>query len=177
MRIYAPLLLASILGISAPAGALEIQCDGNEANLETYLEMTDILFNQRQTNRADEYYAPQFTSHNTDGGGLGSATRTPGHMARIWERQDALFPDRKVTNELIVCKGDVVVARVNVQGTMNEPAYGQEPTGNRFHYTAIDIYRFKDGKVVERWGNNDRVAFARQLGITLDLSPTPLDPQ
>ncbi len=177
MRFHAPIILAAAIAITAPAQATEIQCEGNEANLQTYLEMTDILFNQRQADRAVDYYAAEFTSHNTDAGGLGAAVRTPDHMAGIWTRQQALFPDRKVTNELIICKGDVVVARTNVQGTMNAPAYGQEPTGNRFHYTAIDIYRFEDGKVVERWGNNDRVAFARQLGITLDLSPTPLDPQ
>lgn len=177
MRFCAQLILAVTLGFAASVHAAEFQCDGNEANLKTYLEMTDVLFNQRQVDRAAEYYAAEFTSHNTDAGGLGAAVRTPDHMARIWTRQQSLFPDRKVTNELIICQGDLVVARVNVQGTMNAPAYGQEPTGNRFHYTAIDIYRFKDGKVIERWGNNDRVAFARQLGITLDLSPTPLDLQ
>lgn len=177
MRFYAPFLLAASIAFAGSAQALEIQCDGNEANLQTYLEMTDLLFNQRLADRAPEYYAAEFISHNTDAGGLGTATRTPDHMSRIWTRLETLFPDREVSNELIVCQGDLVIARTGVQGTMNKRAYGQEPTGNRFHYSAIDIYRFNDGKVVERWGNNDRVAFARQLGITLDLSPTPLDPQ
>lgn len=177
MRFCAPLLLAASICLTAPVQAIEIQCEDTDANLQTYLEMTDILFNQRQAERAPEYYAAEFISHNTDAGGLGTVTRTPDHMTGIWTRQQALFPDRKVTNELIVCKGDLVIARTGVQGTMNKPAYGQEPTGNRFHYSAIDIYRFKDGKVVERWGNNDRVAFAKQLGITLDLTPTPLESQ
>jgi hypothetical protein len=30
---------------------------------------------------------------------------------------------------------------------------------------ATDIYRFKDNKVVERWGNNDGVTLLRQPGL------------
>jgi len=52
---------------------------------------------------------------------------------------------------------------------------GNPPNGRRFMTSAIDIYRFEDGKVVERWGNNDSIAMIRQLGLKVDLSMTPLD--
>ena len=38
-------------------------------------------------------------------------------------------------------------------------------TGRAYKTSAIDIYRFKDNKVVERWGNNDGVTLLRQLGL------------
>ena len=33
--------------------------------------------------------------------------------------------------------------------------------------SGIDIYRFENGKVVERWGNADLVSMYRQIGYTL----------
>ncbi|MBT6962023.1 MAG: hypothetical protein HOA00_12835, partial [Rhodospirillaceae bacterium] len=48
------------------------------------------------------------------------------------------------------------------------------PNGRRYETSATDTYRFKDGKVIERWGNNDSIAMIRQLGLKVDLSMTPL---
>jgi len=38
----------------------------------------------------------------------------------------------------------------------------------------MDMFRFKDGKVVERWGESDTAILIRQLGLELDLSLQPL---
>ncbi|MEQ8510062.1 MAG: ester cyclase [Rhodospirillaceae bacterium] len=175
MRVLTATALTLALSVTAPAAALEIICDGHEDNLNTYLEMTDILFNQRQGERASEYYADEFISHNSDAGGLGTAVRTPDHMTRIWEHSKKNSPDRQLINELIVCAGDVVVARVTMKGTrVTGEMEGNPPNGRRYETTATDTYRFKDGKVVERWGNNDSIAMIRQLGLKVDLSMTPL---
>ncbi|NKB44266.1 MAG: hypothetical protein GKS03_08315 [Alphaproteobacteria bacterium] len=48
------------------------------------------------------------------------------------------------------------------------------PNGRRYETSATDTYRFKNGKVIERWGNNDSIAMIRQLGLKVDLSMTPL---
>jgi len=102
------LISASMLGLIAasPVKATEIVCLGDQSNLNTYLEMTDILFNERQGDRASEYYADEFISHNVDAGGLGTAVRTPDHMTRIWEHSESVSPDRVLTNNLIICAGD-----------------------------------------------------------------------
>jgi predicted ester cyclase len=162
--------------LSVHAQATEIVCPGDQSNLNTYLEMTQILFNERQGARASEYYADEFVSHNVDAGGLGTAVRTPDHMSRIWEHSERVSPDRQLINNLIICQGDLVVARVTLKGTRIEGEMeGNPPNGRRFETSAIDIYRFKDGKVIERWGNNDGIAMIRQLGLKTDLSMTPLD--
>ncbi len=177
MRVLAT-ALTLVLGATAPATALETICEGHEDNLNTYLEMTEILFNERKGERASEYYADEFISHNSDAGGLGTAVRTPDHMARIWEHSKKNSPDRQLINELIVCAGDVVVARVTMKGTrVTGEMEGNPPNGRRYETTATDTYRFKDGKVVERWGNNDSIAMIRQLGLKVDLSMTPLPEQ
>ncbi|MBT4740480.1 MAG: hypothetical protein HOO09_08865, partial [Rhodospirillaceae bacterium] len=56
MRALKVSAIAVALLSSGPALATETVCDGHEDNLNTYLEMTRILFNERQSERAGEYY-------------------------------------------------------------------------------------------------------------------------
>ncbi len=174
MRAFAA-VLTSAMCFAWPVLATEIVCDGHEDNLNTYLDMTRILFNERDHERAGKFYSDEFVSHNTDGGGLGTAVRTPEHMQRIWINSKKTVPDRVLINDLIVCNGDLVVARVTMKGTrVVGEMEGNPPNGRRYETSATDTYRFKDGKVIERWGNNDSIAMIRQLGLKVDLSMPPL---
>jgi predicted ester cyclase len=162
MRI-ACLSLATLLAF--PAAAAETHCKGNEKNLKIFEEMTEVLFNKRDESQAPRFYAPEVISHNTDSGG-GDIRKVPiSAMQQMWRNSKATYPDRKLVNELIICADDLVVARVTMTGTMTGPIGKIPPTGKPFTTTATDTYRFKDGKVVERWGNNDQIAMLKQLGI------------
>ena len=164
-------LAAHEAGTHAP----EVHCDGQEANLATYLEMSRVLFNERQGERVGEFYHEGFISHNNDAGG-GSASQVPlSVMTQMWSNYKAIDPDREVIDNVIICQGPFVIAQVTTRGNyLGEGLVGDPENGRRYSTSAIDIYRFKDGKVAERWGNNDMVAKAKQLGMTLDLSFTPL---
>ena len=83
-------------------------------------------------------------------------------------------PDRVLTNDVIICKDDMVSTRMTVRGTQTGVMMGHPPTGRKFKFTAMDMFRFKDGKVVERWGESDTAILIRQLGLELDLSLQPL---
>jgi predicted ester cyclase len=48
---------------------------------------------------------------------------------------------------------------------------GNPPTGKPYVASAIDIYRFKNSKVVERWGNSDVMGIAQQLGYVVVPKP------
>jgi predicted ester cyclase len=161
---------AGLFAAAAAASATEIHCAGNEKNLETYLKMHDVLFMQRDETRVLEFYAPEFVSHNSDEGGGERVTRTAESMKPMWINSKKNQPDRVLTNDLILCAGDLVVARVTVTGTQTGPMFGLPATGKRFKTTATDIFRFKDGKVVERWGNNDGIAMLSQLGLLLPFA-------
>jgi predicted ester cyclase len=39
------------------------------------------------------------------------------------------------------------------------------PTNNRVEMSGIDIVRFSDGKIVERWGEFDQAGLLQQLGV------------
>jgi predicted ester cyclase len=162
------LSMLGILLLLQPAGhATEIFCDDNPENLETYLEMHDVLFMQRDETRVAEYYAPEVVSHNQDDGGGNVVPVRHEDLQKMWINSKKTSPDRVLINDLILCMGDFVVARVTFMGTRLGPLPGLEPgeEGRPYKASGIDIYRFEDGRVVERWGNNDGVTLMRQLGL------------
>lgn len=170
------LFLAGVLlsGLATPASATDIHCDGQEENLKTYLALFEVLFQQRAGSRAGEFYADEFISHNSDAGGAETTIGRPAQLERMFAGSRAASPDRQIRNDVIICKDDMVSTRMTVWGTQSGTMMGSPPTGRKFKFTAMDMFRFKDGKVVERWGNADHLVLIRQLGLELDLSLQPL---
>ena len=166
MRFFAS--IAALMFIyAAPASAqVQIYCDGQTENLNTYLKIHKILFSDRDTTRVEEFYADQIISHNNDAGGPGSLVPSDS-MRKMWEASKKNNPERVLEDELILCVDDFVVVRTTVKSSFNTPIAGIEPTGEPYEITAIDIYRFADGKVVERWGNADVAHIYQQLGFKL----------
>lgn len=145
-----------------------IRCEGEEQNLQTYLQMHDILFTQRDTSRVADFYASEVVSHNSDReGGAERIVVTPDSMAKFWDISREKDPDRVLEDELILCVDEYVIVRTLMKTHFVFPMAGIEPTGEPYQYTATDIYRFEDGKVVERWGNNDLANAYVQLGFTV----------
>jgi predicted ester cyclase len=160
-------LIIALLMAQSLVYASEIYCDDNPENLETYLNMHEVLFMQRDESRVAEFYAPEVISHNQDAGGGDLVPVRHEELQAMWVNSRKTSPDRVLINNLILCMGDFVVARVTFQGTRLGPLPGLEPgeEGRPYKASGIDIYRFEDGKVVERWGNNDGVTLMRQLGL------------
>ncbi len=160
------LALAATVALAPTLGSgTETDCEGHEDILNHYLGMHDVLFMQRDTTRVGEFYAEEFISHNQDEGG-GSVTKmNHAPMIEMWENSKKRDPGRVLINDLIICTNQFAVARVTINGSsMVTPRDGGEPERRKFSASAIDIYRIKDGKVVERWGNNDTVSILKQLG-------------
>src|SRR5262249_33688433 len=64
----------------------------------------------------------------------------------------AAFPDARVTVEALIAEDDLVVARVTWRGTQRGEFLGIPPSGRAFAISAISIWRWADGRVVEHWG-------------------------
>ena len=162
-----PIIVLAAAFIAAPISAqVRIHCDGNTENLNTYLQIHKILFMDRDTTRVEDFYADEIISHNNDAGGPGSIV-TPDDMRGMWEASRENNPDRVLEDELILCMDDFVVVRTNIKSQFNTPMAGYAPTGESYEASAIDIYRFEDGKVVERWGNADVAYIFQQLGFKM----------
>lgn len=62
--------------------------------------------------------------------------------------------DLRVTVDDLVGEGDRVAARWTLRGIQTGPLFGVPPSGGRVEASAFVIFRFADGKVVERWGTH-----------------------
>ena len=58
----------------------------------------------------------------------------------------------------------MVVERFTASGTHESELMGIAPTGQTVTLPGINIFRLKDGRIVERWGVLDMLGFMRQLG-------------
>jgi len=174
-KVMAALVLPLAVCVADRAVAAEprVACAPDNPNLKAYLDMTERMFIPRDAAVAAEFYAPQFVSHNQDSGGGDSVTLTPARFKEVYEMSRRTFGERGFRNDLIICGGDYVVARVTMTSKMTGPMGGQAPTGKTAVASATDTYRFKDGKVIERWGNNDGVGMLQQLGLQLPQVSAP----
>jgi len=74
------------------------------------------------------------------------------------------FPDYHNTIEDLIAEEDKVAVRVICRGTHRAEFMGIAPTGRSVEFSAVSIFRFAGGKVVERWNNTDNLALLQQLG-------------
>jgi steroid delta-isomerase-like uncharacterized protein len=79
-------------------------------------------------------------------------------------RYRASFPDSHVTVEEMVAEGDKVVSRVTMRATHAGYFMGIPPTGKRVSVQGIEIFRIRDGKIAELWGEANLMGLAQHLG-------------
>jgi ketosteroid isomerase-like protein len=75
------------------------------------------------------------------------------------------LPDLEVVIDHIVGEGDFVATRVSAQGTHKGDLAGIAPTGKRVEFTASDLFKLTDGRIVESWHNVDDFGLLQQLGV------------
>lgn len=135
----------------------------SEANKQIVRKIQEAWSHQRFDD-LDQYFAPEFDNkHSALPGmpaGLAGAKMAHGVSAKS-------FPDRSTEIVDMIAEGDKVFMRTKVRGSNlgGAPWIGApEPDGKPYEIEGWSVYRFKDGKVVEHWGMNDRYGLAMQLG-------------
>ena len=76
-----------------------------------------------------------------------------------------VFPDWHSDMHLLVGEDDIVVESFTASGTHRGEIMGVAPTGETITLPGINIFRIRDGRIIERWGRLDDLGFLRQLGI------------
>lgn len=110
---------------------------------------------------ADAILAPGFSLHTplpTPGPGIEA-------MNNVIITCRAAFHDLHVTIDDIIADGDKVTARFTARGMHNGEFMGLAPTGKAIAMTGIEIFRVKDGKITELWGEANVMGLMQQLGI------------
>jgi predicted ester cyclase len=138
----------------------DVQTQVEERNRATWRQWVDIA-DRQALEEIEEVFAPDFVGHDLPPG------LPPGpeglRQFRVSTRQ--AFPDARTTVKQVLADGDYVIARFTVSGTHLGPLMGFAPTGRPFELNLIEIARFRDGKIVERWTERDFLGLLRQLGL------------
>jgi predicted ester cyclase len=75
------------------------------------------------------------------------------------------FPDWHSDTGILVAEGDLVVEQFTASGTHRGEIFGVPPSDRAVSMPGINIWRLRDGRIVERWGRLDELGLMRQLGL------------
>ena len=70
-----------------------------------------------------------------------------------------------VIPETIVQDEDTIALAYTLTGTHTGPLGKILPTGKKVKIRGMQISKFKDGKMVERWGSSDELTLLKQIGL------------
>jgi steroid delta-isomerase-like uncharacterized protein len=74
------------------------------------------------------------------------------------------FPDLSVALEHLVQDEDNIAFAYTITGTHQGPLSGIPATGKKIKARGMQIGRFQNGKLVERWGSSDQLGILQQIG-------------
>lgn len=136
-----------------------------EQNKTVVRNFIDGLFTKGDLGAVDDYLAEDFIDHDPpfDATADREGWRATAAMVR------AAFPDWHSEAHRLVGEDDVVVEHFTASGTHQNEIMGVAPSGRVVTLKGINIFRIRDGRIVERWGRLDDLGFFRQLG----LAPQP----
>lgn len=125
-----------------------------------YRRFVEEVINGGNVDVVPELFSPEYVDHSAPPGappGLEGVKAVP-KMFR------GAFPDVHFTIQTMLEEGDKVATRVTGVGTHRGPFVGVQPTGNRATWASHGIFRVRDGKIVEHWGQPDLLALLSQIG-------------
>jgi len=157
---WAPQLVGVLTGDGGPQNVL---MSTTEKNKTTVTEFIDALFTNGDLDAVDKYLSEDFVNNDPPFGATADreGMRSAGALFR------SVFPDWHSDLHLLVAEGDIVVERFTATGThTGAPIMGVAPSGETVSLPGVNIFRLRDGQIVERWGRLDDLGFRRQLGVS-----------
>ena len=82
----------------------------------------------------------------------------------LWQAWIDAFPDLQHTIHLAIAEGEWVATHETMRGTHRREFQGRVPTGREVALSAVCLFRFVDGKLVEYRADADLLGFFEQLG-------------
>ena len=82
----------------------------------------------------------------------------------FWRTILAAFPDAHIEPRHLAADDEHVTVAYTLTGTHQGEFQGIAPTGKSIEITGVQLARFEDGKIVERWGSSDELGILKQLG-------------
>jgi steroid delta-isomerase-like uncharacterized protein len=74
------------------------------------------------------------------------------------------FPDARFDPQYLVADDDHVCVAYTLTGTHKGPFHDIPATGKRIEVRGVQIGRFENAQIVERWGSTDELGLMQQIG-------------
>jgi steroid delta-isomerase-like uncharacterized protein len=108
----------------------------------------------------DELTTPDFLDHDpAPDQGPG-----PAGFKAFWGAFRTAFPDLQVSVDQMVADEDNVAIAYRAAGTHQGDFLGVAGTGKPFEARGVQITKFVNGKMAERWGSSDVLGIMQQVG-------------
>lgn len=117
-------------------------------------------FNEGNLDAVDELLTDSYVRHDPNSPEVRGSTEEKQLIAMY----RSAFPDLHFTIEDMVAEDDKVATRLGISATHKGELIGIPPTEKRLSFTAMEIYRLKEGKIEEQWVNVDTLSMMQQLG-------------
>ena len=132
-----------------------------DANKQVVRRFFEVGPSKGDLEAADVLLAPEFALHTplpTPGPGIPA-------MNNVISTCRAAFHGLQVTIEDMMADGNRVTCRFTARGVHNGEFMALPPTGKKIEMTGIEIFRLRDGKIAELWGEVNLMGLMQQLGI------------
>ena len=86
-------------------------------------------------------------------------------MKQLGLMLNSAFPDAVFAEKDLIASGDKVVERGATLASHKGSMMGEKPTNKSIHWSEINIYQLKDGKIVEHWVEMEMWQLLEQIGI------------
>lgn len=134
--------------------------DRARANLEAQGKMGEIV-GSGEYDRLHEVLDDGLVDHDpAPGQGDG-----PKGIGEFWTDFKKAFPDVALEPVQVIATEDYVIAVLDVTGTHTGEFQGHEATNKTFTVRGIQVGKFVDGKMTERWGSTDTLGILQQLEL------------
>jgi len=119
------------------------------------------IWNKGNLELSDKIIAPDYTDKVA---GDGSPVGPDGFKKAVVGIRSA-FPDFNITIDDMISEGGKVALAWTFTGTHKGELMGIAPTDKKVEFDGIYLYKFRDGKLVERSGKRDMFSLMKQLGV------------
>lgn len=109
------------------------------------------------------HIAPEFRRHDP---GLPFEMRGPDGVKQLADALHPGIPDMRLPIEDVIAEGEKVLVRLRVQGTHGGDLMGVPASGRPIDIAVLDLFQFRDGRLVEHWALLDNLGLLRQIGVS-----------
>lgn len=132
-----------------------------EQNKAIVRRVYEDVINQERAELIEALYAADVVVHDPF---MGEAHGV-GAFRELLGMFDAAFPHHRVAIDAMVAEGDMVSVLHTHTATHGGTFMGMPATGKSVVVPGIELFRLRDGKIVEFWRKDDDVSLMVQLGM------------